>query len=107
MLVNMQSWWADNAVSCTLYFDPEKEANDVLPVLQYIAPRVKSASFLPHTEDGVYAQAPYSGISQKEYTERERQIKNIDWKKFVAQGSSDGQDSRFCENDNCEWTPTA
>lgn len=86
-------------VSNTITFNPKTEGHQIEDFLAFTAPFVKTLSLLPHTEEGAYAQMPYEGITLKEYEDRAAKIKEIDWNTF---GGSDGQDSRFCANDNCE-----
>lgn len=105
MLCALQREWADNAVSCTIYFDPEREADDVERVLAAIAPMVKSVSCLPHTEEGAYKQMPYQGITREEYARRIAAIRPIDWEAFRQAGSSDGEDQRYCEGGMCQVPP--
>jgi len=97
-LCTMQREWADNAVSVTLYFNPETEADQLEHLLAQIAPMVKSLSMLPHTPEGVYKQAPYSEISQEEYLRRKALLKPIDWSLYRG----DGEDEKYCDNGTCK-----
>lgn len=99
MVMTLQRHWSDNMVSNTITFDPKSEGPQIEDFLAFTTPFVKTLSLLPHTEEGAYAQMPYEGITLKQYEERAMQINDIDWSRF---GGSDGQDSRFCNNDNCE-----
>jgi ribonucleoside-diphosphate reductase alpha chain len=99
MVATLQRHWSDNMVSNTITFNPKTEGHQIEDFLAFYAPFVKTLSLLPHTEEGAYQQMPYEGITLKEYEERAAKIKEIDWSTF---GNSDGQDSRFCANDNCE-----
>jgi hypothetical protein len=58
---------------------------------------VKSVSALPHTAEGVYPQAPYSGITREEFDRRRRAVRPIDWSVYRG----DGQDERYCNADSC------
>ena len=98
LLSTLQREWADNMVSCTVYFNPETEGDQIEHMLGQFAPTIKSVSMLPHTEDGAYAQMPYEGISKEEYERRQCEIAPIYWDAF---GGSDGEDSRFCSNGTC------
>jgi hypothetical protein len=86
-------------VSCTVYFDKEKEGDQIAHMLAQFAPVIKSVSMLPHTEEGAYAQMPYEGISKEEYAQRLADLQDIDWSGF---GGSDGEDARFCTTEGCE-----
>ena len=98
-LAMMQREWSDNMVSCTVYFDKEKEGHQVDKMLAQFAPVIKSVSMLPHSKNGAYAQMPYEGISKSEYKKRKKALNKIDWSTF---GGSDGRESRFCTNDTCD-----
>ena len=73
----LQSKWADNAVSCTLYFDSDKK-EELLRILQIYVPKIKSISLLPRKESGVYKQMPYERITKDKYYELQKKIMNID-----------------------------
>jgi ribonucleoside-diphosphate reductase alpha chain len=100
-LVLIQREWADNAVSNTLYFNPETELEHIEPVLAFIAPLTKSVSLLPHTLEGAYAQMPEAGITEEEYHKRLAVLKDIDWSRLAG---SDGLDTRYCEGGVCDIT---
>ena len=97
-VVLLQREWADNAVSNTLYFNPETEVDELESVLSSIAPVTKSVSLLPHTPEGKFQQMPEQGITKEEYEKRVREIKKIDWAGYHG---SDGQDEKYCEGDRC------
>jgi len=61
----VQEWWADNAVSATLNFDPETEREQLAQCLQEFVPKLKSTSCLPKAHG--YAQAPYEEIDELTY----------------------------------------
>jgi ribonucleoside-diphosphate reductase alpha chain len=98
-LAMLQREWSDNMVSCTVYFNPETEGDQIEHMLALFAPTIKSVSMLPHSAKGSYKQMPYEGIDKKEYEARLAAIPKIDWSSF---GGSDGIESRFCTNDSCE-----
>ena len=97
-VVLLQREWADNAVSNTLYFNPETERNDLEAVLSHIAPLTKSVSLLPHTEEGIFQQMPEQGITYAEYIDRLVKMPRIDWSKYSG---GDGEDERYCTGDVC------
>ena len=99
ILAMLQREWADNMVSCTIYFDPETEGPQIEYMLSQFVPVIKSVSMLPHTDNGAYPQMPYEGISKERYEELLAETPKIDWTHFLG---SDGKDSKFCNNDNCE-----
>ena len=47
----------------------------------------------------MYPQMPYEGIAEEEYKKRVECLKPLDWSKFAG---SDGQENKYCSNDNCE-----
>ncbi len=66
----LQTHWADNAVSNTVYYNMED-----LPVIQYwldnnYNEKVKSISFLPYFHG--FAQAPFEEISEEQYEKTKR-----------------------------------
>jgi ribonucleoside-triphosphate reductase (thioredoxin) len=97
LVAMLQREWADNAVSNTLNFMPA-EASQIERVIAAFAPVIKSISLLP-TETHGYAQAPYEKTTKAEYLKRVADIKPIDWSLFTG---SDGIDSKYCANDQCE-----
>ena len=98
-LAMLQREWSDNMVSCTVYFDPVTEGDQIEHMLAQFAPIIKSVSMLPHSDKGAYVQMPYEGISKELFDERLAKIPDIDWSGF---GGSDGVESRFCSNDSCD-----
>jgi ribonucleoside-triphosphate reductase (thioredoxin) len=119
LLTALQREWSDNSVSCTLYFNPKTEGDDLEHVLASIAPMVKSVSALPHyrkieEENGLsadespregatkpYMLMPYEESSREEYGARLAAIKPIDWSKFRG----DGEDEKYCGSDSCVVRP--
>jgi len=61
----LQEVWADNAVSVTIYIRPG-ELDDVKEYLRRNWSKMKSVSFLPHSEHG-FDQAPLEEITEEEY----------------------------------------
>ncbi len=94
----LQREWSDNMVSCTVYFDKEKEGDQVEYMLAQFSPVIKSVSMLPHSDAGSYKQMPYEGITKEEYESRCQNIPDIDWSMF---GNSDGMQEKFCNNEGC------
>jgi ribonucleoside-diphosphate reductase alpha chain len=101
MLTMLQQHWADQMVSNTITFNPKTEGSQLSDFLAMTLPQVKSMSLLSDDEeDGVgYSQPPYEPISDSDYEKRVEAIRDVDWSKFEG---SDGQDSKYCESDNCE-----
>lgn len=100
MVKILQRNYADNMVSNTLTFDPDTEGDQLEDVLGMFIQDVKTFSFLPDNDKtGAYEQAPYEKLTQDQYKKLRKGIRKIDWTEF---GGSDGQDSRFCSNAECE-----
>jgi hypothetical protein len=65
----LQREWADNAVSCTVYFKKEELPEIQEYLAKYYKDEIKSISFLLHSEHG-FVQAPLEEISYEEYERR-------------------------------------
>lgn len=65
--VDVQEWWADNAVSATLNFNPATEREALVECLKTYVPRLKSTSCLASAHG--YVQAPYEEIDESRYNE--------------------------------------
>ena len=63
----LQRHWADNQVSCTVTFDPEREGPQVARALDVYQFQLKGVSLLPRAPAGAYAQMPYEAISEEAY----------------------------------------
>jgi ribonucleoside-triphosphate reductase (thioredoxin) len=70
----VQEWWADNAVSATLNFDPATEKAELASCLEEFVPKLKSTSCLPKSHG--YQQAPYEAIDEKTYMQMASYIDN-------------------------------
>lgn len=94
----MQHYWADNQVSCTVKFRPE-EAKDIEAALELYETRLKGISFLPYVAHG-YAQAPYQPITEEQYVEA---IANL--RPLVLDWTTNEVIERFCDGDKCSTEP--
>jgi adenosylcobalamin-dependent ribonucleoside-triphosphate reductase len=75
----LQRHWADNAVSCTVTFDPETTTKkDIVRCLNRFQHQLKGISFLPD-DKGVYAQMPYEEITREEFYERCAFLEPVEW----------------------------
>lgn len=98
-VVLLQKFWADNMVSNTINFDPQKEGHMIEDVLTHTIPFIKTMSFMPtHDFGSMYAQIPEEQVTLEEVNRRKKEITEINWDAF---GGSDGEDSKFCNNDTC------
>jgi len=93
----LQRCWADNMVSATVYFDKEKDADQIEKLLAMFIPVLKSVSLLPHSGHG-YKQAPYEPITIEEYETRKNGYKNLE---FQSVKGSVPEGSKFCDGDTC------
>jgi ribonucleoside-triphosphate reductase len=98
----MQTWWADNQVSCTGEFSEQEARNgDIERVLDHFAHRLKGISFLPMKDHG-YAQPPYESITEETYETMAAKTKALDIP--YGQGDMNEVVERFCDGDTCEIT---
>jgi hypothetical protein len=93
----LQDKWSDNSVSITVTFKPE-EVKDLQSAIEYLAPYVKTLSFLP-LEDHNYTQAPYQKCSEEEYNEYSKSLKKL---RLISLRGGQAQGERYCNNDVCE-----
>lgn len=70
----LQRYWADNQVSCTVTFDPEREAGMLETALDFFQYQLKGVSFLPRIATGAYQQMPYEEIDEQTYLQMSRKI---------------------------------
>jgi ribonucleoside-triphosphate reductase len=95
----LQRHWADNQVSCTVTFDPEKEGDEIPNVLNYFQYHLKGISLLPRHDYGAYPQMPYEAIEEKEYN---KQLKKLGKLSFGVIHNEEAEVDKFCNNDSCE-----
>lgn len=98
LVAMMQRCYADNCVSATVYFDKEKDADDVEKLLAMYIPILKSVSMLPHSGHG-YAQAPYEPITKEQYDVLRASYTEPD---FGTVKDSVPVGSKYCSNGSCE-----
>jgi ribonucleoside-triphosphate reductase (thioredoxin) len=95
-LVTVQREWADNAVSNTLWYEPEER--EVVPtVAANIMPVVKSVSFMER-DIMAYKQMPEEEISMMEYSRRLGELSHIDLHAAVKE---DGSGEQYCTGETC------
>ncbi len=97
LLAMYQREWADNMVSVTVTFNPEREGHQLEHAIAQFAPILKSVSFLPNVE-GVYANAPFQKIDQKTY-QRRRKRRKLNWE--LLTNIDEAAIPRGCTNDVC------
>lgn len=94
-------YWADNAVSVTLTFDPEMETSQVGPVIKAYFDQLKTMSFLK-IDNNVYRQMPYETVPTDKFEELYGSVSSVDWSAIYdgdAGGHADGD--KFCDGDTC------
>ncbi|MFC1685592.1 fused protease/ribonucleoside-triphosphate reductase [Nanoarchaeota archaeon] len=95
----MQEHWADNQVSCTITFDPEREGGQIAHALNYFQYKLKGVSFLPKLAKGAYRQMPYEAISKEQYHNTVRKLRVLNFEK-VHNERADVE--KFCDSGVCE-----
>ncbi len=93
----MQYYWSDNAVSCTITVQ-ENEKSQLSDAIEFYAPYVKTLSFLPLSNHN-YEQAPYTRCSEEEYNEYAGRLGGL-YLDSVADADIKG--SKFCTTDKCQ-----
>lgn len=91
MQARLQEEWADNAVSVTVYYKLE----EIEAIKKYLAvhwPKIKSVSFLLHSDHG-FDQAPMEEISGAEYEAEIERLADVADFTWLTGGVSDLMDS--------------
>jgi ribonucleoside-triphosphate reductase len=100
LAAHCQQYWSDNSVSVTATFNPLTETDHIGPILRAYDGKLKSLSFLPDTP-GVYDQAPYQRVSQKEWQKMYDAIMPLDWQALYEM-AIEPEGEKYCSNDVCE-----
>ena len=82
LLAFIQTYWADNSVSCTITFDPETDCDRVIRCLEQYRNILKGVSLMPRPKDGfstAYRQLPFEPRSIEEIKARVAILKPIVW----------------------------
>jgi len=98
----LQRHWADNQVSCTVTFNPETEAEQIAPALNYYQYHLKGISLLPRHDYGAYQQMPYEAIDEDTY---KKEVSKLGKLSFGVIKNEEADIDKFCNNDSCEITP--
>jgi len=96
LAANMQRWWADNQVSCTVTFNPVTEGHQIASALDYFQYQLKGISFLPKCDYGAFPQMPYEEISEETFHTRCKELKPL-----TLAGNQDSEGEKFCDGDSC------
>lgn len=76
LVKTLQSEWADNAVSVTVYYKPEELSDIKKWLAEHYEKGIKSVSFLLHSGHG-FRQAPYEEITKDEYDKLRTGVKPL------------------------------
>jgi len=98
--VDLQTYWADNAVSITITFR-EHEGAELDGLIKEFAPKLKAISLLPHMDDLSMPQAPYISIDESKFKVLSSAItKSLT---SAAQGAHLEHEvtDKFCDGDTC------
>lgn len=95
-----QKYWSDNGVSVTVSFDAKTEADDVAKTLRMYEGQLKAVSYLPMGNE-VYAQQPYTKLSQEEYERASKNLFRVDTAELYGHGD-DAVGEAYCTTDSCE-----
>lgn len=98
LIKKMQTIWADNAISCTVYYRVEELPEIKEWLKKNYETSIKSVSFLLHSNHG-FLQAPYEKITEENYKYLLNQIKPI----HIFNGETNQLESIIeeCENGAC------
>ena len=103
----LQRHWADNQVSCTVTFDPAREAKDIKHALDLYQYQLKGVSFLPRTPLEAYPQLPYQAVTEAEYRAAVARLKPLQGLAERGDGSQPSSPDNFCDTEACEAGPRA
>jgi len=95
----LQSYWADNQVSCTATFSPS-EIKEIAPIIKFGSFNLKAISFLPRGDD-IYPLMPYQKITQKQYETYMLRTTPLRLDLETEKGWDDVPELMGCENDRC------
>ena len=96
----LQTYWSDNAVSCTVTFQPE-EADQIADLLSQYRHVIKSTSMLPYVGAG-FKQAPKEPIDVQTYKQKCQQIHGSVAAVFAAQNADhDQKDLGLVDQTDC------
>lgn len=101
LAAELQHWWSDNAVSCTVDFSSE-EANDIPKLLSMYDGKLKGISFLPQIDGGAYANMPYEKISEDTFNEMASKVTKANFNVAYSTEGLEAKGEEFCTDDTCE-----
>lgn len=96
----LQTYWSDNAVSCTVTFQPE-EGDQISRLLRQYRHTIKSTSLLPYS-GADFKQAPKEPIDAATYRQHRAQITGDVAEKFAElNGNHDQKDVELVDQSDC------
>lgn len=100
LAADLQRWWADNQVSCTITFRRD-EAAEIRHCLEVFEDSLKSVALLPAADaDHAYKFAPYVAIDEAEWRRRSEHIRPL-----RLDGAEHEVTERFCDGETCTAPP--
>jgi adenosylcobalamin-dependent ribonucleoside-triphosphate reductase len=93
----LQTYWADNSVSITVYYKQEELPDIQRWLSENYDSDIKSVSFLLHSGHG-FTQAPYEQITAERYMQELDQVKPL---KSLGESNSLSSDSLECAGGQC------
>ncbi|APD02871.1 ribonucleoside-triphosphate reductase, adenosylcobalamin-dependent [Lactiplantibacillus plantarum] len=97
----LQTYWSDNAVSCTVTFQPD-EGDQIAPLMKQYRFTTKSTSLLPYVGNE-FKQAPKEPIEPKVYEEKVMQIHGDVQRTFEQlSGNHDQKGAEIIGQTDCE-----
>ena len=95
----LQTYWSDNAVSCTVTFQ-SNEGDKITSLFEQYRHVIKSTSLLPYY-GGSLKQAPKEPIDKVKYEERKAEITG-DVAQVFAEQNDDQKDLELVDQTDCE-----
>lgn len=96
----LQKYWSDNAVSCTITFQPKQEGGKIAGLMKQYRHSIKSTSLLPYSGSD-FKQAPKEPISKDVYEKRRAQITNNVKDVYASLNTMDKKDLELIDQSDC------
>lgn len=100
MAAFLQREWADNQVSATVTFDPEREGPQIAHALDHYQYQLKGISFLPRHAGGAFKQMPVEAITEAQYRKLLERIRPFTQGRHFRH--EDTVTEKFCDGDTCQ-----
>ncbi|WP_283679548.1 ribonucleoside-triphosphate reductase, adenosylcobalamin-dependent [Lentilactobacillus sp. Marseille-Q4993] len=96
----LQTYWSDNAVSCTVTFQPE-EGDQIAPLMRQYRHITKSTSLLPYSGSD-FKQAPKEPISSERYVQINNAVTGNVQEKFAEMNNNqDAKNLELVDQSDC------